>query len=170
MLKVAFALVGMGAYIGLFVPNVPITELAVGIAIALGILNLFGAKKSGSLQSFLVVGLMAILAVFVGDGVPHIHPDHFQGFFDAGASALLSTAGLVYISYVGVTHIASMSEEVKNPERNLPLGVFLALGTAMRGLRPGHRRDGRHRPDGDPARGPDAGGHGGGASSSAAGG
>jgi len=131
MLKVAFALVGMGAYIGLFVPNIPITQLAVAIAIALGILNLFGAKKSGNLQSFLVLGLMAILAVFVGDGVPHIDPDRFQGFFDAGTSALLSTAGLVYISYVGVTHIASMSEEVKNPERNLPLGVFLALGTAV---------------------------------------
>jgi len=131
MLKVAFALVGMGAYISLFVPDIPITELAIGIAIALGILNLFGAKKSGSLQSFLVVGLMAILAVFIGDGVPHIHPEHFQGFLDEGFSALVSTAGLVYISYVGVTHIASMSEEVKNPERNLPLGIFMALGTAM---------------------------------------
>jgi len=131
MLKVAFALVGMGAYIGLFVPDIPITKLAVAIAIALGILNLFGAKKSGSLQSFLVLGLMAILAVFIGDGVPHIRLERFQGFFDAGSSALLSTAGLVYISYVGVTHIASMSEEVKNPERNLPLGVFLALGTAI---------------------------------------
>jgi len=131
MLKVAFALVGMGAYISLFVPDIPITELAVGIAIALGILNLFGAKKSGSLQSFLVVGLMAILAIFIGDGVPHIHPEHFQGFLDEGMSALVSTAGLVYISYVGVTHIASMSEEVKNPERNLPLGIFMALGTAM---------------------------------------
>ncbi len=131
MLKVAFALVGMGAYIGLFVPDLPITELAIGLAIALGALNLFGAKKSGSLQTFLVLGLMAILAVFVGGGVPRIRPEHFQGFFDAGSSALLSTAGLVYISYVGVTHIASMSEEVKDPERNLPLGVFLALGTAM---------------------------------------
>ncbi len=131
MLKVAFALVGMGAYIGLFVPNIPLTELAVAIAVALGILNLFGAKKSGSLQSFLVVGLMAILAVFVGGGVPRIRPEHFEGFFDAGFGAIVSTAGLVYISYVGVTHIASMSEEVKNPERNLPLGVFLALGTAM---------------------------------------
>lgn len=131
MLKVAFALVGMGAYIGLFVPDIPITELAVGLAVALGILNLFGAKKSGSLQSFLVVGLMAILALFVGGGVPHIRPEHFRGFFDEGMSALVSTAGLVYISYVGVTHIASMSEEVKNPERNLPLGIFMALGTAM---------------------------------------
>jgi len=42
-----------------------------------------------------------------------------------------SASGLVFISYVGVTNIASVSEEVKNPERNLPLGIFLALGTAV---------------------------------------
>jgi amino acid transporter/mannitol/fructose-specific phosphotransferase system IIA component (Ntr-type) len=131
MLKVAFALVGMGAYIGLFVPNIPITELAVGLAVALGVLNLFGAKKTGHLQTFLVVGLLAILALFVGGGVPRIRWESFSGLFDAGTGAIVSTAGLVYISYVGVTHVASLSEEVRNPERNIPLGIFLALGTAM---------------------------------------
>ncbi len=131
ILKVAFALVGMGAYIGLFVAHLPITEVAVAVALALGALNLFGAKSSGRLQSFLVVGLMAILVLFVGDGLPQIHPQHFAGFFDAGMGAIAGTAGLVYISYVGVTHIASLSEEVRDPERNLPLGIFLALGTAV---------------------------------------
>jgi len=43
----------------------------------------------------------------------------------------LGTAGLVYISYVGVTSIASVAEEVKNPEKNLPLGMLLAFGTAL---------------------------------------
>ncbi len=131
MLKVAFALVGMGAYVGLFVADLPITGVAVAVAVALGVLNLFGAKKSGRLQSFLVLGLMAILVLFVGDGLTEIHPEHFAGFFDAGAGAIAGTAGLVYISYVGVTHIASLSEEVRDPERNLPLGIFLALGTAI---------------------------------------
>lgn len=131
MLKVTFALVGMGAYIGLFVPDLPLTEVAVGLAVALGLLNLFGAKASGGLQAVLVVGLLAILAVFVGTGLPQIRPVHFQGFLDAGFTSLLGTAGLVYISYVGVTKIASLSEEVRDPERNIPLGIFLALGTAL---------------------------------------
>lgn len=131
MLKVAFALVGMGAYLGLFVPGLPIVPVAVGLALALGAVNVFGAKMSGRLQVFLVIGLLAILGIFLGVGVPHIRPAHFRGFFDTGLGAVASTAGLVYISYVGVTKIASLSEEVKNPERNLPLGIFLALGTAM---------------------------------------
>ncbi len=38
---------------------------------------------------------------------------------------------MVYISYVGVTKVASLSEEVKDPEKNLPRGVILALLTAI---------------------------------------
>lgn len=131
ILKVSFALVGLGAYVGLFVPNVPLTEVAVALAVALGILNLFGAKASGGFQSFLVVGLLAILAVFVGTGLPNVQPARFEGFFAAGFESILGTAGLVYISYVGVTKIASLSEEVRDPERNIPLGIFLALGSAL---------------------------------------
>jgi amino acid transporter/Trk K+ transport system NAD-binding subunit len=131
LLKVAFALVGMGAYLALFIPNLPLIQVAVALAVALGILNLFGAKASGHLQGFLVVGLLSILAVFVGTGLPRVRPVHFEGFFDAGFTSILGTAGLVYISYVGVTKIASLSEEVKDPERNIPLGIFLALGTAL---------------------------------------
>ena len=51
VLKVAFALVGMGAYIALFVPELQIKPIAVGIAVILGALCLFGAKKSGKLQA-----------------------------------------------------------------------------------------------------------------------
>ena len=131
ILKVSFALIGMGVYIRLFIPNLEIKPIAIMIALALGVLNLFGAKKSGSLQVFLVIGLMAILIGFLGDGLFHLQGEYFEGIYDTGTDALFSTAGLVYISYVGVTKVASLSEEVADPERNLPLGIFLALGTAI---------------------------------------
>jgi amino acid transporter/mannitol/fructose-specific phosphotransferase system IIA component (Ntr-type) len=131
VLKVSFALIGMGAYIELFLPDLPIIPVAVTIAVLLSILNFFGAKKTGRLQVLLVVGLLGILAAFLAGGLPKIQGFRFQGLFDAGFANILSTAGLIYISYVGVTNVASLSEEVKNPERNLPLGVILALGTAV---------------------------------------
>lgn len=130
-LKVAFALVGMGAYLGLFLPDLEIVPLAVGLALVLGCVSMFGAKTSGGFQVLLVLGLLSILFAFIGGAFPALRASHFSGFFDAGTGAILSTAGLVYISYVGVTTVASLAEEVKDPERNLPLGVFLALGTAI---------------------------------------
>ena len=131
MLKVSFALVGMGAYLGLFFPQLPIRPVAIGLALLLGMLNLFGARKTGKLQVYLVVGLLTILGALIGGGLPKIDLSHFQGFFQLPFSTLLSTTGLVYISYVGITNVASLSEEVRDPERNIPLGVFLALGTAV---------------------------------------
>ena len=131
ILKVAFALIGMGAYISLFIPGLSITPIAIALALALGFLNIFGAKKSGKFQVYLVVGLLTLLTFFIGGGIPELNYEHFNNFFDAGFDSIIATAGLVYISYVGVTNVASLAEEVNNPEKNLPIGVFLALGLAI---------------------------------------
>jgi len=131
ILKVSFALIGMGAYISLFVPNLPIVPVALLIALLLGAINVVGAKKSGSLQIALVCGLLSILAVFFLSGINEFQTSHFQDFFSAGFDSIMATAGMVYISYVGVTKVASLSEEVEDPERNLPLGMMLSLATAI---------------------------------------
>jgi amino acid transporter/mannitol/fructose-specific phosphotransferase system IIA component (Ntr-type) len=131
MLKVSFALIGMGAYVRLFVPGVEIRPVAVSIAVLLGIVALSGAKKTGTFQVWLVVALLTILGVFLGGGVPKLGLADLRGVFGEDWHTLVATAGLVYISYVGVTNVASLSEEVEKPHRNLPLGVSLALATAI---------------------------------------
>jgi len=131
VLKTAFALIGMGAYLSLWIPGNYMTPIAVTMAILFAGINIVGAKESGTFQVVLVAGLLFLLGGFVFSGLFYIDPSNFSGFFDAGTKSIISTAGLVYISYVGVTKIASISEEVKDPERNLPLGMFLAFGTAL---------------------------------------
>jgi amino acid transporter/mannitol/fructose-specific phosphotransferase system IIA component (Ntr-type) len=131
ILKSAFALIGLGAYVGLFFPNLPIMPLAVVMALVFGGLNLAGAKKSGSLQVVLVVGLVAILSLFMGVGSFHLDAGQISALFDAEAKSIFATAGLVYMSYAGLTKVTSVAEEVRDPERNIALGMFLALGTAV---------------------------------------
>lgn len=131
VLKVSFALVGMGAYLSLFLEDMPITPIAIMIALILGAINLIGTKKGSKLQIFLVFGLLSILSLFFLGGAPHFHTENFQNFFSAGFDSIVATAGMVYISYVGVTKVASLSEEVEDPERNLPKGVIYALATAI---------------------------------------
>ncbi len=129
VLKTAFALMGLGAYVALYLePNPLLTRgIAVGLAVLFGILNIVGAKKSGGFQRILLVGLLIILALFLAQGLPAVHLGSFDGFFAKGPEAIVATAGLVTMSYVGVTKVASVAEEVKDPERNLPRGMFLAL-------------------------------------------
>ena len=131
VLKTAFALLGMGAYLSMFMPSVPVIYVAVGLAVAFGCLNLVGAKASGSLQIVLVAGVVVCLLWFVVAGTPTVDSSRFNDFWGKGADGVFKTAAMVYVSYVGVTKVASVSEEVRDPERVLPLGVFLAVGTAI---------------------------------------
>ena len=127
LLKSSFALIGMGAYLSLFVNDLPLTGVAIIIAVILGIVNLFGAKKSGFLQIVLVVFLLIVLGMFILGGVPKINLAHFNFNLSSDFQNIISTAGLVYMSYIGITKVASVSEEIKNPEKNLPRGVFLSF-------------------------------------------
>ncbi|MEO1698315.1 MAG: amino acid permease [Planctomycetota bacterium] len=133
ILKTAFALVGLGAYLSLYLePNPALTKgIAVAFALGFGVLNILGAKKTAAFQRLLVAALLLILVAFGVLGVPEVDPAHFQDFFGAGGDALIATAGTVYISYVGVTKVISVAEEIKDPEKNLPRGVFLSMLTAI---------------------------------------
>ncbi|MEE9211710.1 MAG: amino acid permease [Phycisphaeraceae bacterium] len=131
VLKTAFALIGIGAYLGVFFPGISMTPFVVGAAVVFGIINLFGAHKSGAFQVLLVMGLLFLLVWFTATGLGHVQTDHFSGFMDKGWGQLVATAGLVCISFMGLTNVASVAEEVKNPERNLTLGILLALLTSV---------------------------------------
>jgi amino acid transporter/mannitol/fructose-specific phosphotransferase system IIA component (Ntr-type) len=137
ILKSAFALIGMGAYLGLFF-DVPIRPLAVGLTAVFTVVNLVGAKESGRLQSILVVVLLGVLFFFLVQGVAEIASLGFgevtrtqlSPFFPFGLGGLFATVGLVFVSYSGLTKVASVAEEVENPDRNIPLGMALSLAVA----------------------------------------
>jgi amino acid transporter/mannitol/fructose-specific phosphotransferase system IIA component (Ntr-type) len=131
LMKASFALVGMGAYITLFFEDAPIEGIAVALALLFGGVNFLGAKATTRFQIVMVVSLLALLSWFMLQGTFSIDTARFSGFFDKGGASVFATAGLVFVSYVGVTKVASVAEEVENPQRNLPLGIFLGLGTAV---------------------------------------
>lgn len=130
-LKTSFALVGSGYYIGLFIPDPPVILIAIGLAVAFGLLNSFGAGKTTKLQAVLVIATLFILAWFVGWGGRTIDSSHFGNFWGKGADTVVSMVGVVLISYMGLTKVVSVAEEIRNPERNIPLGILLALATAV---------------------------------------
>ena len=94
-------------------------------------LNIVGAKETTRLQVAMVAGLLAILVFLVIKGAPVVDRTQYTPFAPNGWGAILPTAALVFISYIGLTKVASVAEEVKNPERNIPLGMFLSLITIL---------------------------------------
>ncbi|MFB6247051.1 MAG: amino acid permease [Salinibacter sp.] len=136
--KSAFALIGMGAYLAIYA-DVPIKPLAAALTIAFGVLNVVGAKESSWLQRILVTVLVGVLAFYGVQGLTSVlggqsaeggAVGEFSPFFTEGARGFLATVGIVFVSYAGLTKVASVAEEVKNPDRNIPLGMILSLITA----------------------------------------
>lgn len=135
--KSAFALIGMGAYLAIFI-DVNIKVVAVTLTLVFMVMNIFGAKKTSRLQGIFVTFLIVILVFFViqglatvfGMGIGNVNQNQLTPFMPFGVEGLISTIGFVFVSYAGLTQVASVAEEVEKPERNIPLGMILSLITA----------------------------------------
>ena len=129
--KSAFALVGIGLFAVLINPGfteIQIKLIAILFCIIFAIINIFGCKETGKTQLILVGGLLTLLIIYIILGSFYIKPANFDDFAPFGIGSIFSTAGLIFVSYGGLTKVCSVAEEVKKPERNIPLGLFLAWG------------------------------------------
>ena len=133
-LKSAFALVGIGAFARLIWPEISETEIrtiAIICCLIFSVLNLVGVKYAGRAQVLLVVILLATLGLYIIFGAQAVDHRHFADFVPKGIGSVIATAALVFISYGGLTKIASVAEETRNPGRNIPLGMFLAFAVVQ---------------------------------------
>ncbi len=130
-LKSAFALIGIGALVYLLRPEIGewgIKGIAIGGCVLFCLLNVLSVKGVERLQIALVAALLAILAAFVLFGATRAHHARYAGFLSRGAGNIFATAGLVFVSFGGLTKVASVAGEVRRPGRNLPAGMFAAAG------------------------------------------
>ena len=131
LLKSSFALIGLGAYLAVLINlDDNLTKLvALGFLCFIMFLNVFGVKKVGKVQIVVVsISLICLVSIFL-IGFPLVNPDYLAPFLSNGNTGLVSTVAFVYISYAGVTKVAAIAGEIKNPDRNLPLAMILSLVT-----------------------------------------
>ncbi|MDN5292334.1 MAG: basic amino acid/polyamine antiporter, family [Anaerophaga sp.] len=134
--KTAFAILGIGAYAAIFW-DVPVKAVAVAATMVFMGINLIGAKNTSWLQNFFIIFLLVVLGGFIFEGLYTVfftervespfENDHFTPFFTHGVEGIIRTAGFVFVSYLGLTKVASVAEEIKDPERNIPMGMLLSL-------------------------------------------
>ncbi|MEO0293450.1 MAG: amino acid permease [candidate division WOR-3 bacterium] len=127
-LKGAFALVGMAEFTSILV-DLNIHFISISLCIIFIVLNIIGIKEAGRAQVVLVVFLLGVMILYITLGIPNIKVEHFRGFASKGFRAIFSTAGFVFVSYGGILKIASIAEEVKEPERIIPLAMIFSLLT-----------------------------------------
>ncbi len=130
-LKGAFALVGIGLFITPFYPEASMMQIkgiAIFFTLVFTILNIIGVKESGRFQVTFVLILISLLTFYIVSSITHINIEYILPLIpkDRGFFKLTSTAGMIFISFGGLTKIAAMAEEVKDPGKPIPKGMFSA--------------------------------------------
>ncbi|HKJ57749.1 MAG TPA: APC family permease, partial [Halobacteriales archaeon] len=131
----AFYLVGLGHYasavlaeVGFGLPTSPVVAIGLAFGVALTALSIGGTENTAKLQNvvvgvllvvltaFLSYGILDAVGVFGGEAIP-------ESFFSRGYFPVLTTAALVFTSYLGFAQVATVAGEIKKPSRNLPLAM-----------------------------------------------
>jgi len=133
-LKSAFAIVGMAILVEITIGRLwprqispgELKVIAVFCCVVFTALNALSVKHTGRFQLIFVAVLLLILGVFVIFGFRAVEISRYKGFLKSGWAAVFATSGLVFVSFGGLTKVASIAEEVKNPGKNLPRGLLSA--------------------------------------------
>lgn len=107
--------------------------LAAGVVIAFTTLNYFGVRKTANatkvIVSVVLFSLFAIVALIL-NGHPSFN--NLQPLFGShGLYGILQSAGIWFFAFAGYSRIATLAEEVKNPEKSIPRAILLGLSLTL---------------------------------------
>jgi basic amino acid/polyamine antiporter, APA family len=127
------SLAAMALTFGAYLDEDLARPLGIGAVVAMATVNYLGVRKTVRLTRVIVALVLATLAVvlaaaLLGDG-------HSVGNLTAelpsGPWGILRSAGLLFFAFAGYARIATLGEEVRDPERAIPRAIPLALGTVV---------------------------------------
>ena len=109
----------------------PVAALAVA---ALTAVSCFGVTRTAGVTRVIVTVVLAVLAFVVVAGLASGDTDPSRltdGWADAGWYGVLQSAGLIFFAFAGYARIATMGEEVREPQRTIPRAIVLALAGTL---------------------------------------
>jgi len=129
-LKSAFALLGIGIFLEPLLPSytpVMMKAIAVGCTLVFAAINIIEVRESAKFQAVLVFALIAILGLYIFSGLNFINVQRYVPFQPNGWGSVFTTTGMVFVSFLGLTEITSLAEEIRNPLRTITRGMFFAF-------------------------------------------
>ncbi|MEV0001242.1 APC family permease [Micromonospora sp. NPDC050980] len=105
--------------------------VAVLAVVAVTAVNLRGVGKTATATRVLVGVVLTVLAVVAVTGAPEVAAGRLTGSADLGTHGVLTAAGLLFFAFAGYARIATLGEEVRDPERTIGRAVPMALGAVL---------------------------------------
>ncbi|MDG1857869.1 MAG: amino acid permease [Emcibacteraceae bacterium] len=115
---------GFANYIVYFIPGLDKTFAAVMIILLFGLVNIFGSSLVVKVQGVMVIFFLIMLTIFIVMGFPEFEVKNLTPFMPNGMSSVLMAATIGYFSFAGFVSLLEFGGEIKNPSRNIPLGLL----------------------------------------------
>lgn len=87
----------------------------------------YGVRESARVNNLMVAVKIGVVLLFIAVGVWHVQPANWQPFAPFGFAGIFNAAALVFFAFIGFDAVTSAAEEVRNPRRDLPIGIIGSL-------------------------------------------
>jgi APA family basic amino acid/polyamine antiporter len=116
------------------VPAVWHRPVAIAAVIILTVINYHGITRTAMLTKIIVavvVGTLALVVAASMSGPSGLASVQSWQLLAGGWYGILQSAGLLFFAFAGYARIATLGEEVRDPERTIPLAILIALSIAV---------------------------------------
>lgn len=123
------ALLLLGAYFG-YNTVTHLTSIDLPAVLIVGFINFWlvkGVSHTAKMTSVFVIIKLAVVIFFIAVGAFHIDPANYTPFLPFGWSGVLAGAGTVFFAFIGFDAVTTLSEECKDPQKDVPKGVIGSL-------------------------------------------
>ncbi len=86
-----------------------------------------GTQESNRANKVVVVMKLAAIGIFIALGFSRFNPANWHPFLPFGVGGIFRGASVIFFAYIGFDAVATAAEEVRDPQRDLPLGILGAL-------------------------------------------
>ncbi|SHF16965.1 amino acid/polyamine/organocation transporter, APC superfamily [Seinonella peptonophila] len=87
-----------------------------------------GVRNSTRFNNVLVMIKVAVVLLFLAVGVNYVKPENWTPFMPNQFTGVATGAATVFFAYIGFDAVSTAAEEVKKPQRDLPIGIISSLG------------------------------------------
>ena len=100
---------------------------AMAIVLLITVVLVRGIRESAGFNSGMVILKLAIILFFMGFGAFFVRPENWSDFAPNGWKGISSAAAIIFFAYIGFDAVSTASEEARNPQRDMPIGMIASL-------------------------------------------
>ena len=100
---------------------------AFAIVALITLVLVIGIKESARTTTVMVIIKLLVLGLFVAVGFYYVKPANWTPFAPNGWKGIQAGAAVVFFAYIGFDAVSTVAEEVRNPKRDMPIGIIGSL-------------------------------------------